>query len=182
MKVELQCGDTIAIPADCKAIVKYGSVVIEKEEQKEQEFKDGDVLCSKNGTIAIFKEKEKDDSPYFYSHYSTDSSCIESWLSSAFHHATDEEKQLLFDKMKEQGLRWNADKKRVEKIRWRAENNKVYYYVGNQGNVIVDTEYGYMADENRYEFSNYFRTHGQVVEVAKRVEETLREYHEEIGE
>ena len=43
MKVELQCGDTITIPDGCKAIVKDGSVVFEKEEQ---EFEDGDVLCS----------------------------------------------------------------------------------------------------------------------------------------
>ena len=47
MKVELQCGDTIAIPNGCKATIKDGSVVIEKEEQKEQEFKDGDVLAYK---------------------------------------------------------------------------------------------------------------------------------------
>ena len=43
MKVELQCGDSITIPKGCKAIVKDGSVVFEKEEV--QEFKDGDVLC-----------------------------------------------------------------------------------------------------------------------------------------
>lgn len=44
MKVELQCGDTIAIPEGCKATIKNGSVVFEKEEKKEQEFKDGDIL------------------------------------------------------------------------------------------------------------------------------------------
>ena len=33
-----------------------------------------------------------------------------------------EEKQQLFAKMKEQGLHWNAEEKRVEKIRWRAED------------------------------------------------------------
>ena len=60
MKVELQCGDTIAIPDGCKAIVKDGSVVFEKE------FEDGDVLCSAySGTMVIFKEKEKDGSRYF---------------------------------------------------------------------------------------------------------------------
>ena len=42
MKVELQCGDKIIIPEGCKAIVKDGSVEIEKEEKEEvQEFKDG---------------------------------------------------------------------------------------------------------------------------------------------
>lgn len=47
MKVELQCGDSITIPEGCKAIVKDGSVVFEKEDKEEvQEFKDGDVLVS----------------------------------------------------------------------------------------------------------------------------------------
>jgi len=42
---ELQCGDTITIPEGCKAIVKDGSVVFEKEEKEEvQEFKDGDIV------------------------------------------------------------------------------------------------------------------------------------------
>lgn len=182
MKVELQIGDTIAIPEGCKAIVKDGSVVIEKEEQKEQEFKDGDVLCSKNGTIAIFKEKEKDDSPYFYSHYSTDSSCIESWLSSAFHHATDEEKQLLFDEMKEQGMRWNAEEKRVETIRWRAEKDQYYYYLNTDFTTINSIELGYDIDRFRYNALNYFRTSKQVEEAARRVKKTLQKFHEEIGE
>ena len=51
MKVELQCGDKITIPEGCKAIVKDGSVEIEKEEKEEvQEFKDGDIviLCGRN--------------------------------------------------------------------------------------------------------------------------------------
>lgn len=175
MIVELQCGDTIAIPEDCKAIVKDGIVTIEKD------FEDGDVLHSVHDDLMLIY-KESCSLECFSSHFNMMHNYNNGWNTLSFRHATEEEKQLLFDKMKEQGLRWNAEEKRVEKIRWRAENNKVYYYVGNQGNVIVDTEYGYMADENRYEFSNYFRTHGQVVEAAKRVKETLRKYHEEIGE
>ena len=175
MIVELQCGDTIAIPEDCKAIVKDGIVTIEKD------FEDGDVLHSVHDDLMLIY-KESCSLECFSSHFNMMHNYNNGWNTLSFRHATEEEKQLLFDKMKEQGLRWNAEEKRVEKIRRRAENNKVYYYVGNQGNVIVDTEYGYMADENRYEFSNYFRTHGQVVEAAKRVKETLRKYHEEIGE
>lgn len=175
MKVELQCGDTIAIPEDCKAIVKDGIVTIEKD------FEDGDVLHSVHDDLMLIY-KESCSSECFSSHFNMMHNYNNGWNTLSFRHATEEEKKLLFDKMKEQGLWWNAEKKKVEKIRWRAENNKVYYYVGNQGNVIVNTEYGYMADENRYEFSNYFRTHVQVVEAAKRVKETLRKYHEEIGE
>ncbi len=175
MKIELQCGDTIAIPEGCKAIVKDGSVVFERE----QKFKDGDVLCSENGIMVIFKEKEEDDSTYFYSHYSTDSSCIGCWFSSAFRHATEEEKQLLFGKMKEQGLR---EEKRVEKIRWRAEKGKDYYFVYPDLTVINANELGYDLATNRYKALNYFRTEEQAQQAAERVKETLRKYHEEIGE
>lgn len=185
MKVELQCGDTITIPDGCKAIVKDGSVVIEKGEQ---EFENGDVLCSAySGTIVIFKEEEKDGSKYFYSHYNTDHSSNKGWNSVAFRNATEEEKQQLFAEVKEQGLRWNAEEKRVEKIRWRAKEGEEYSYVNS--NMEVSScrrpkagEYKCDYEGNSYHSYNYFRTQEQTTEAAKRVKETLRKYHEEIGE
>lgn len=184
MKVELQCGDTITIPKGCKAIVKDGSVVFEKEEKIEvQEFKDGDVLCRRDGgLLLIFKEAYGHDRGDFDSYYNTGPWNNKGWYVDVFRHATEEEKQILFDKMKEQGLQWNAEEKRVEKIRWRAEDGKVYYYIYNQGITIVDKENGFYVDENRYEFGNYFRTSEQAEEAAKRIREVLIKYHEEIGE
>ncbi|WP_314712612.1 hypothetical protein [Prevotella pallens] len=180
MKVELQAGDTIAIPDGCKATIKDGSVVIEEEVQ---EFENGDVLCSAyNGTMVIFKEKEKDGSRYFYSHYNTDRSSNKGWNSAAFRHATEEEKQLLFKKMKEQGLKWNADEKRVEKIRWRAEEDREYYSIDVDMKVYKFFEDNEECDNTLYDALNYFRTKEQAEEAAKRVKETLRNYHEEIGE
>lgn len=184
MKVELQCGDTITIPEGCKAIVKDGSVVFEKEEKEEvQEFKDGDVLCSEySGAILIFKEEEKVDSMYFYSHYNTEGSSNKGWNKAAFRHASEEEKQLLFDKMKEQGLKWNAEEKRVEKIRWRAEKGDRFYCFDTDFSVLDGLEEGSKLDDSSWRSYNYFRIVEQVEEAAKRVKETLRKYHEEIGE
>lgn len=180
MKIELQCGDTIAIPDGCKATIKDGSVVIEKEEQ---EFKNGDVLCSTySGTMVIFKEKEKDGSRYFYSHYNADRSSNKCWNSAAFRHATEEEKQLLFDKMKEQGLKWNDEEKRVENIRWRAKKGEEYHFMNTDFTTVNTTELGDDVDTNRYDALNYFHTKEQTIEAAKRVKETLRKFHEEIGE
>lgn len=177
MKVELQCGDTIAIPEGCKAIVKDGSVVFEKE------FEDGDVLCSAySGTMVIFKEKEKDGSRYFYSHYNTDRSSNKGWNSAAFRHATEEEKKQLFDKMKEQDLRWNAEEKRVEKLLWRADAGEEYYFINSSLKVIKIEECWSVLCSEHYSANNYFRTKEQAEEAAKRVKETLRNYHEEIGE
>lgn len=180
MKVELQAGDKIAIPDGCKAIVKDGSVVFKKEEQ---EFENGDVLCSVyNGAIVIFKEKEKDGSRYFYSHYNTDRSSNKGWNSAAFRHATEEEKQLLFKKMKEQGLKWNVEEKRVEKIRWRAGVGEKYFTTTIYGQIYNFYERNGEYDDTHYDAYAYFHTKEQAEEAAKRVKETLRNYHNEIGE
>ena len=101
--------------------------------------------------------------------------------------ATEEEKQLLFDKMKKQGLQWNAEEKRVAKFRWRAEEGKIYYYVSNEMNVSStrrpnEGEYLYDYEGRSFLSYNYFRTIEQADEAARRMKETLRKYHEEIGE
>lgn len=193
MKVELQCGDAITIPEGCKAIVKDGSVVFEKEEkeEKEQEFKDGDVLVN-NGKYERFPFIFKgDDNKVFHKFYASlgyyghliiceddTQRCGNSRLSLA----TEEEKALLFDKMKEQGLKWNAEEKRVEKIRWRAKKGEEYHFMNTDLTTVNSTELDDDIDTNRYGALNYFRTQEQTTEAAKRVKETLKKYHEEIGE
>lgn len=187
MKVELQCGDTIAIPDGCKAIIKDGSIVFEKE----QEFKDGDILAYKdslsNTFPFIYKDTDKEGFHMFY----VGVDCSESiqllddtnkrWGNAPLRHATEEEKQLLFTKMKEQGLKWNADEKRVEKIRWRAENGERYYRIINFSYIESIREYFEVWNNRDYELYNYFRTREQAKEAAKRVKETLMKCHEEIG-
>ena len=193
MKVELQCGDTITIPDGCKAVVKDGSVVFEKE----QKFKDGDILVTatreSRHNAFIYKGTDKYG---FHSYYVGIDLCSQlficehssnRWDNANLDYATEEEKQLLFDKMKEQGLKWNADEKRVEKIRWRAEEGKIYFYVNNE--MYVSSTRSPKEGESLYDYEgrsflsyNYFRTKEQAEEAAKRVKETLRKYHEEIGE
>lgn len=188
MKVELQNGDRITIPEGCKAQINGNEVVIEKV----QEFKDGDILVALiNGrrcNTFIYKGKNERGLRCYYAGLDMVNKLhINKFISSSWYcdkllYATEEEKQLLFDKMREQGLKWNAEEKRVEKIRWRAKDGKKYFYVGNQGSVVIDIEGDYCIDEKRYEFGNYFRTSEQAEEAAKRMKEVLRKYHEEIGE
>lgn len=188
MKVELQCGDTIAIPEGCKAVVKDGSVVFERE----QEFKNGDILVSiVNGhrhNAFIYKNT---DIRGFHSYYiglnmdnliSIDNSDSK-WGNANLSYATESEKQLLFDKLKKEGLRWNAEEKRVEKIRWRAKRGE-HYFVLYRTAFEVDcyTESFDEIDAKLYNCGNYFRTKEQAEEAAKRVKEVLRKFHEEIGE
>ena len=189
MKVELQCGDTITIPEGCKATIKDGSVVFEKEE-KLQDFKDGDVLTlmSDNKVVFIFKEdelKQKDNKNGYYVCHTSDYVIDVSTKDSLFfcghkrdvRLATDKEKQFLFDKMKEQGLRWNAEEKQVGKIRWRAKKNEDYYFVDMDLTAANLTETYSSFDNKLWDNLNYFRTKEQAEEAAKRVKETLRKYH-----
>ena len=133
MEIELQCGDSITIPEGCRAQINGNEVVIEKEKKEEvQEFKDGDVLTSlfDNKVVFIFKEDESkqkyNENGYYVCHtadYVIDVSTKDSLFFCGHKKdvrlATEKEKQFLFAKMKEQGLKWNAEEKRVEKIRWR---------------------------------------------------------------
>ena len=192
MKVELQCGDTIAIPDGCKATIKDGSVVIEKEEQKEQEFKDGDVLAYKNSSSNTFPfiYKDTDEDGFYIFYVGVDCSeniqllddADDRWGNAPLRLATEEEKQLLFDKMKEKGLKWNAEEKKVKKIRWRAKKGEEYRFMNTDFTTVCTTELGDDVDTNRYDALNYFHTEEQTSEAAKRVKETLRNYHEEIKE
>ena len=203
MKVELQCGDTITIPDGCKATIKDGSVVFEKEEKEEaktQDFKDGDVLTSlfDNKVVFIFKEdelKQKDNTNGYYVCHIYVSSSIgytievptEDSLSFCGHKdevrlATNKEKQFLFDKMKERGLQWNAEEKRGESIRWRAKRSEEYHFMNTDLTTVISIDLDDDVDTNRHSAFNYFRTKEYTAEAAKRVKETLRKYHEEIGE
>ena len=190
MEIKLQCGDTINIPEGCKAIVKDGCVVFEKG----QEFKDGDILVgvekSRRRNAFIFKSTNEEGLHSYYVGLDTCnqlSICGNSdyrWCGGELSYATEEEKQLLFDKMKEQGLKWNADEKRVENIRYRAKIDEIYYFVATTG-VICKAEV--KSEEintykSRYNFFNQFRTEEQAEEAARRMKEALRKYHEEIGE
>lgn len=179
MKVELQNGDRITIPEGCKATINGNEVVIEKEEKKEvQEFKEGDVLHSVyDGVMLIFENYSS--SFTFTSHYCTSGCVNNGWNIDSFRHATDEEKQLLFDKMKEEGLRWNAEEKKVEKIRWRAKKGEDFYYVQADGCVRENTEISNEDDDKIHEYGNYFRTQEQAERAAEVVKEALEKFHEE---
>lgn len=188
MEVKFNAGDMCVIPDGCKATIKDGVVIFEKEEK----FKDGDILVSfVNGeryNAFIYKGTDKNG---FHSYYvgvdvckllSISTSPSNRWCYSNLSYATEEEKQLLFDKMKEQDLRWNAEEKRVEKLLWRADAGEEYYFINSSLKVMKIEECWSILCSEHYSASNYFHTKEQAEEAAKRVKETLRKYHEEIGE
>lgn len=188
MKVELQNGDRITIPEGCKAQINGNEVVIEKV----QEFKDGDILVALiNGrrcNTFIYKGKNERGLRCYYAGLDMVNKLhINKFISSSWYcdkllYATEEEKQQLFDKMKEQGLRWNAEEKRVEKMRWRAKKGEGYYFIDNSVHIPSHQEDDDGVDNQLWNAYNYFRTREQAKKAAEVVKEVLRKFHEEIGE
>lgn len=182
MEITFKDGDRIRIPEGCKATIDGNEVVIEKEREK---FKRGDVITSLKGEILLVNVHDYDSSLLrSFVHIEENKEFYQSpyllWNEShPWRLATDEEKQLLFDKMKEKGLRWNAEEKRVEKIRWRAEIGEFYYTLGVHLNACKETEENFGKDDKAFRSGIYFRTYEQAEKATEAVRETLRKFHEE---
>lgn len=183
MEITFKDGDRIRIPEGCVAQIDGNEVVIEKEREK---FKRGDVITSLKGEILLVNVHDYDSSLLrSFVHIEENKEFYQSpyllWNEShPWRLATDEEKQLLFDKMKEKGLRWNAEEKKVEKIRWRAVKGEKYFTLKG-ATLVVDffTEDFDRTDEKCHKFGNYFRTSEQAEKAAATVREALRKFHEE---
>lgn len=188
MEIKFKQGDRLPIPEGCKAVIRGDIVLIEK---KETEFKDGDIVSVKDvwgdTDIFILKYRDAKGLNHYYIALSSSGNLVQNsndeeyWGDTTPVLATEEEKQLLFDKMKEQGLRWNTKEKRVENIRWRALPNETYYFVTTTGVADDGKEYPFWhtTPENRHRIFNYFRTKEQAEKAAEVVKEALRKFHEE---
>lgn len=174
MKILLSTGDKVTFPEDCEATIEDNQVVIKKREG----FKDGDMVHSINDeTILIFKETCEDDSKYFYSHYIPNCGTNGCWNKKAFRHATVEERQILFNKMKEQDLKWNAETKQIEKIRRRAVGGEFYLYIDMFGVIYRTQDYHSPFDDSHYDLGNYYllKDREQAEKDAERIKAIFKE-------
>ena len=80
-----------------------------------RDAKDGDVLASKDGKdILIFKNLDTDTS--FSSYYNIAGRIEIGWSNGSFIPATKEQRDTLFERMKETGYEWDIEKKELKKI------------------------------------------------------------------
>lgn len=185
MEIKLSNGDRLTVPYGYKATVNGSEIVIEKEKQ---EFKDGDILTSiyDDMVTIIFKCYHNDGSGRGMSYFNTETNPVKGfenkcWDMDSFRHATAEERQYLFDKMKERGLHWDAEMKRVEKIRWRAKEGGKYWTLSLSSflEILEAREDDLDCDQDSWECGNYFKTKEQAERAAEVIKETLRMFHEE---
>lgn len=121
------------------------------------EPKDGDVVTTEGGRQVFINKKYIEKGcgyAYIGWNFGNDEEFIEGeWAYSRF--ATEEERKKLFDKLKEKGYEWDAEKKEVVKIKWKPVLGEVYF-----GIEFVDHEFRY-ADWNwknsTYEIEAYER-------------------------
>ena len=94
-----------------------------------QDAKDGDVLAVDDDTIVMFKDLYNDETFHSYCHiedsiFSINDECFPDWWEGeGFYPATKEQRDILFQKMKESGYEWDADKKELKKIEHKTDNN-----------------------------------------------------------
>lgn len=182
MEIKLSNGDRLTVPQGCKAIVNGSEIVIENEFK----FKDGDVL------VVVIDNVEcpfifYNTSAAFCSYYimlRPNGEISRTWFFNISElvytrQATDDEKQYLFDKMKERGLRWNAEQKRVEKIMWRAKKGDRYWKLSSDLHMLGMQEDNDAFDQDSWECGNYFKTQEQAERAVEAIKETLRKFHEE---
>ena len=152
MEIKLNAGDRINIPENCRATIEDNLIIIE---EKQEEFKDGDILHSiYDGTMIIFKAFG--NAGGMASYYNNGVETNEGWRVDAFRHATEEEKQKFFDGLKAKGLRWNAGTKELERIRRRAKKGERYIYIDHFGEIATFCEMGENFDNALFNLGNYY--------------------------
>ena len=104
-------------------------VMVVSPQVDEFDPKDGDVVAINEGSqIFVCKEYLRDGGIYAYFGWDLLSNVIfdeGEW--DVDRYATFEEKQKLFDKLKEEGLAWDADKKEIVKLKWKPKLGERYY-------------------------------------------------------
>lgn len=209
MSTKFKSGDSINIPEGCKAVVEDGKVIFQTE------FKDSNYV-PKRGDIVVCRYQEpysaydetvtaictghrseygRYDCFVIYEH----GGIIKrnkgipvvrehDEYQSKIRLATDEEKEILFDKMKEQRLYWDAKNYNVFLERWRAENNGAYYFVNAKFEVEIAYDKYSSKDDYFYAIGNYFRDEYDaksiammLVESTNKLKSILLQYHDKLG-
>lgn len=133
MEVKIKNGEEMI---DATIEMVDGVMVVSPKEVK-FEPKDGDVLSSDfkgkcQGTF-VFEEASECGEAIFHVALKADGRFFKGDGCSYFGYiddarpATEEERKKLFDKLKEEGYEWDAEKKKVVKIKWKPKFDAIYY-------------------------------------------------------
>ena len=172
----------IDVPKGCKVISveTTDKMVVVKFEKEEPEFKENDIVtCETEGIkwVAIFKEKIDAFSFRAKALYTTVISQSD-WCSygERCRYATESEKQLLFDKLKEKCLMFDGK----DIVRWRAAPYKKYFYLPGDGDIAETEDDMSNWDDGAYHIGNYFPTRKMAESFQKQYLELLNNFHKNL--
>lgn len=105
-----------------------------------EDAKDGDVLASENGCPFIYKNTDGIEAHFYCCVSITNSLCVDDGTNHCGYKesskpATKEQRDLLFQKMKEAGYEWDAEKKELKKIEQKPD---MIQWKGNNLKEIID--------------------------------------------
>ena len=174
----------INVPEGCRvvSIETTDEMVVVKFEKEEHKFKENDVItcideCYK--WIAIYKDEINETSFNAKVIYTIQNEMFEknSWAVYANPRlATESEKQLLFDKLKEKCLMF--DGKNI--VRWRAKRNGHYYFINYNMNVEKTFDCNHEIDRVRCKIGNYFPTEDIAEQFKKQYIDLLNNFHKNL--
>ena len=151
----------IKIPEGCQVVVsRVGDMAVIEIAKDEPKFKENDIVFLDSvESVMIFDYIDDSDVIHTKCFYST----LQKKLSTKtinvcgkMRFATEYEKQLLFDKLKEKCLMFDGK----DIVRWMAEKNEGYYCVFGNGEIIHVPYFGACdgCDESRFDIGNHFPT------------------------
>ena len=178
----------INVPKGCKiiSVETTDEMVVVKFEKEEPEFKENDIVYTEyvnHPCISIINFFESYSfcsikTKYSFSVDLNTLYCDSTYAYETIRLATDSEKQLLFDKLKEKCLMFDGK----DIVRWRAGRFKEYYSVYGSGLVSLSKDAYIVGDEHerRYNIGNYFPTREMAEAFQKVYIESLNNFHKNL--
>lgn len=176
----------INVPKGCKvvSVETTNEMVVVKFEKEAPEFKENDIIYTDNNgykRVSVFQSFV--DNTFISTkatfHITKNFILTDEHLSfTDVRLATDSEKQLLFDKLKEKYLMFDGE----NVVRWRAGRFKEYYSVYGSGLVSLSKDAYIIGDEHerRYNIGNYFPTKEMAEAFKKQYLELLDNFHKNL--
>ena len=179
----------INVPEGCKVVsVEIISVettdkmVVVKFEKEEPEFKENDIIYTDNNGYKRLSIIQSFVDNMFISakatfHITKNFTLTDEHLSfTDVRLATDSEKQLLFDKLKEKCLMFDGE----NVVRWRTNRNGKYFYLPGDGDVAETEDDMSNWDDGAYYIGNYFPTKELAEQFQKQYLELLDKFHKNL--
>lgn len=176
----------INVPKGCRvvSVETTDEMVVVKFEKEEPEFKENDIVYTEyvnHPCISIINFFESYSFCSIKTKYSFDVDfntlyCDSTYAYETIRLATDSEKQLLFDKLKEKCLMFDGE----NVVRWRAAPYKKYFYLPGDGDIAETEDDMSNWDDGAYYIGNYFPTREMAKSFQKQYLELLNNFHKNL--